>query len=47
MSDLNATDSYVILIPIMYDVVLDELNCFEIMQSQTQIITLVASITVS
>ena len=41
---LEGDMDYVILIPIMYDVVLDELNCFEIMDSQFQIATLVTSV---
>ena len=40
-------DNYVVMIPIMYDVVLDELNCFEIRTSPTQVGTIIASAIVS
>ena len=40
------SDEYIVLIPIMYDVVLDELNCFEVTAQHPQVITLVCSVIV-
>jgi hypothetical protein len=46
-SDGFGSDDYTVMIPIMYDVVLDELNCFEIRDSPMQVYTIVVSIFVS
>jgi hypothetical protein len=40
------SDDYIVLIPIMYDVVLDELNCYEVNASHPQVITLICSVVV-
>lgn len=41
------SEDYIVLIPIMYDVVLDELNCYEINASNQQIRILLVSVFVS
>lgn len=41
------SEDYIVLIPIMYDVVLDELNCYEITASNQQVSILFVSVIVS